>query len=207
MPRDCSVCSASDEMQMDVLAHHVREVSHKKISEIIKAKYKTDLSVSAIGRHLKNCTSTKEELEKSDSIKIDSSNIRENLRLILFDGVQKLLARMKEGVNEKTGYEFHLETHKCMNLFIDMVDKLLPQEPAPSEIKRERMLQSIGSLSDANKRIMYAFMTKNMTLREIRELVDEEIVKEEESEKSRKAEISQNGEVATNLNSTVSEKR
>ncbi len=69
------------------------------------------------------------------------------------------------------------------------------------------MLQSIGSLSDANKRIMYAFMTKNMTLREIRELVDEEIVKEEESEKSRKAEISQNGEVATNLNSTVSEKR
>lgn len=186
MPRDCSVCSASDEMQMDVLEHHGKEVSHKKIAEIIKEKYQTDLSVSAIGRHLKNCINT-----KSDLTKIDSSNIRENLNLILFDGVQKLLARMQNGAHENNNSDFHLESYKCMNLLIDMFIKLLPQkEPSASELKQDRIRRAIEPLSDANKRIMYDIMIENMTLQKLRERVDEEILKEAEYEKNKKAEVS-----------------
>ena len=209
MARNCSICSASDEIQREVLELHAQELSHQKMTETINDKFKTDLSSSAMGRHLKKClpinetSNTDETIEMPDFTKINDSNVRETLRQMLFEGVQNLLARMRESVNEKTGlYDFHLETCKSMSLFIDMLNKLSPQKDASlRDARSDQINRRIQNFSDAQRRILYDLIAKKWSLRELRDLIDAEIKKEEVEE----GEASQNVEGKPNLTALVSE--
>jgi hypothetical protein len=187
------VCSASTEIQSDVLEHHKREFSHKKIVEVIKEKFKYDMSPSAIGRHLKNCINQKGKItlqEKIDTTKIDESNIHDTLRHMLFEGVQKLLQRMQETVNETTSYNFHLETYKCMDLFINMLDKLSPNSASTAiNKKREQTVRMIKELSSFQKRVMWLILdnfqqVKFQSLQTLKRMIDQEIRKEEKQKES-----------------------
>ena len=135
MPKSCSICSQSKDIQDKILDAHQTGLSYKKIEEQIQNDDQIKVSYSAIQRHLNKCITPSEQDKKERSLTFqekretpqpEGAEIHNALCHILLEGVEMFSQRMNETLDKTTDYGTHLETYRCLDLLIKMFENLYP---------------------------------------------------------------------------------
>ena len=135
MAKSCSICSQSRETQYKIIEAHKTGLSYKKIEEQLKNNHQIKVSYSAIQRHLNKCMTPPEQDKKERSLTFqekretpqpEGAEIHNALCHILLEGVEMFSQRMNETLDKTTDYGTHLETYRCLDLLIKMLENLYP---------------------------------------------------------------------------------
>jgi hypothetical protein len=110
--------------------------------------------------------------------KPDGANMHNALCHILQDGIQMFFQRMKETTEKTTPYSVHLETYKCLDMLIKMLQSLYPNIEKQAEEKHRQEQQAAFNKQHAyQQRILFKLLTMNKKMNpdEYKEFILQEI--------------------------------
>ena len=147
MAKNCSICSSTPEVQEQILQLHKNGKSYREIETSLAHEFKLSISNSSIRRHLVNCIEAKKDDEKKNHLNFhemhtyqqpDGADMHKALCFILKYGIEMFFQRMDETIDAKTPYNVHLETYKCLDMLIKMLENLYPNSAQTNKSKRTR---------------------------------------------------------------------
>jgi hypothetical protein len=185
MAKHCTICSQSEEIQQKILEWHKDGKSFRDIETLLENKCQISISNSSIRRHLVNCLEEKERSHKTapsfqdiiNAPKPDGADMHNALCHILHQGIEIFFQRMKETGEKTTPYSVHLETYRCLDMLIKMLEALYPNSAQLAENKRkEKSVHNIRNLTSSQQRIFYKLYTnytnnRTMTDQQFKEFV------------------------------------
>ena len=187
MTKPCSICSQPEAVQERVSELHQRGESQREIESVLATEFSVNVSYSAIGRHLKHGETQGEHPKENASAfqdivntpKPDGADMHNALCHILHQGIEMFFQRMKETGEKTTPYNVHLETYRCLEMLIKMLENLYPDSGKLAEIKaqkqREVEIRNLtGDTSDFHQHVLYKMLTlkRKMTPDEYRKYVN-----------------------------------
>jgi 23S rRNA maturation mini-RNase III len=143
MAKTCTICSETQEVQNKILEWHKDGKSYRDIETMLENECKITISNSSIRRHIINCLEEKEGSHETapsfqdivSAPKPDGADMHNALCHILQDGIQMFFQRMKETTEKTTPYSVHLETYRCLDMLIKMLEALYPNSAQLAENK------------------------------------------------------------------------
>lgn len=190
MAKNCSICSSTPEVQEQILQRHKDGKSYREIETSLAHEFKLSISNSSIRRHLVNCIEAKKDDEKKNHLNFhdmhtyqqpDGADMHKALCFILKYGIEMFFQRMDETIDAKTPYNVHLETYKCLDMLIKMLENLYPNSAQLAKAKEQQKVQNHVKNMDGIKMdiLMKLYSNdKKMTPQELKEWINTEIDKE-----------------------------
>ena len=205
MAKTCTICSESQEVQDKILEWHKDGKSYRDIEALLESECQITLSNSSIRRHIINCLEEKEitpekGLKFQDIVnapKPDGADMHNALCHILQDGIQMFFQRMKETGEKTTPYSVHLETYRCLDMLIKMLEALYPNSAQLAETKQKNQTSTfVNAMSPVQQRVflklyMNASNNRTMTDDEYRDFVLQEFERDKMSHQEQQTESEQ----------------
>lgn len=189
MAKNCTICSQSEEIQEQIRQWHKDGKSYREIETSLANEFKLSISNSSIRRHLVNCIEAKKDEEKKIHLKFnemhtyqqpDGADMHKALSFILRYGIEMFFQRMDETIDAKTPYNVHLETYKCLDMLIKMLENLYPNSAQLAKAKeQEKADNHLKNMQGIKRDILMKLFTneKEMTPQELKEWMNNEIDK------------------------------
>lgn len=189
MAKSCSICSSTPEVQEQIRQWHKDGKSYRDIETSLAHEGNLSISNSSIRRHLVNCIETKKDDEKKNHLNFnemhtyqqpDGADMHKALCFILRYGIEMFFQRMDETIDAKTPYNVHLETYKCLDMLIKMLENLYPNSAELAKVKeQERIKYSADNINFFQLEVLHEIYTnpKKMTPKEFKEWMNTEIDK------------------------------
>lgn len=189
MAKNCTICSQSEEIQEQIRQWHKDGKSYREIETSLANEFKLSISNSSIRRHLVNCIEAKNDDEKKIHLKFnemntyqqpDGADMHKALSFILRYGIEMFFQRMDETIDAKTPYSVHLETYKCLDILIKMLDNLYPNSAELAKAKeQQRIKYSSDNINFFQLMVLQEIYEnpKKMTPNEFKEWMNTEIDK------------------------------
>ena len=190
MAKNCTICSQSEEIQEQIRQWHKDGKSYREIETSLANEFKLSISNSSIRRHLVNCIEAKKDDEKKIHLKFnemhtyqqpDGADMHKALSFILRYGIEMFFQRMDETIDAKTPYSVHLETYKCLDMLIKMLENLYPNSAELAKAKEQKKVENhLKNMDGIKMDILMKLFTneKEMTPQELKEWINTEIDKE-----------------------------
>lgn len=188
MPRQCQICSSPPSVQEKILQWHKDGKSYRDIEISLADDCKLTISNSSIGRHFKNCVFQGMDEKGNASTfqkvintpKPDGADMHNALCHILNQGIEMFFQRMKETGEKTIPYSVHLETYRCLDMLIKMLENLYPNSAKLPEEKHKREQKSaLNKQNTFQQDVLYKLFTlnKKMNPEEYKEFILQEIDK------------------------------
>jgi hypothetical protein len=227
MAKNCSICSSPQAVQEQILQWHKDGKSYRDMETSLAEEYKLSLSNSSIRRHLINCIGAEKDEGRKENIltfqevintpKPDGADMHNALCHILNQGIEMFFQRMKETGEKTTPYNVHLETYRCLEMLIKMLESLYPNCGRLAEIKAQKQREiEMKSLTENtnyfHQHVLYKMLTlkRKMTPEEYRKYVNTAIdhaiigFKEEQKITSEQQEEEKSEEITAEASETLS---
>lgn len=188
MAKICSICSSPQAVQEQILQWHKDGKSYREIEALLENEGRLNISNSSIGRHFKNCAFQGKDKKGNASTfqkvintpKPDGADMHNALCHILNHGIEMFFQRMEETGEKTTPYSVHLETYRCLDMLIKMLESLYPNSAKLAEEKHKREQKSaLNKQNTFQQDVLYKLFTlnKKMNPEEYKEFILQEIDK------------------------------
>lgn len=184
MAKSCSICSSTPEVQKQIRQWYKDGKSYRDIETSLAHEFKLSISNSSIRRHLLKCIEEKKITlnfhEMHTYQQPDGADMHKALCFILRYGIEMFFQRMDETIDAKTPYSVHLETYKCLDMLIKMLENLYPNSAELAKAKeQQRIKYSADNINFFQLMVLQEIYKnpKKMTPNEFKEWMNTEIDK------------------------------